>query len=113
MIIMPEWIASLLEQFALIPRREFRVCSVPEGPEEHELERGIIYKEVRDGYPKWAHLLCPRCGEHIQIPLAGPKSWRITTDWLRRASIYPSIWQTGSCRAHFFIRKGAILWCAD
>ncbi|WP_428841303.1 DUF6527 family protein [Bradyrhizobium barranii] len=30
-----------------------------------------------------------------------------------RPTVAPSIWQTGSCRAHFFIRKGVIVWCRD
>lgn len=113
MIIVQDWIASLFEKLALIPRREFRVCNVPEAPEEDKLEPGVIYQEVRGGYSKWAHLVCPRCGEHIQIPLAGPQSWKLSIDWLRRPTVHPSIWQTGSCRAHFFVRKAALLWCSD
>jgi Family of unknown function (DUF6527) len=31
----------------------------------------------------------------------------------RRPTLYPSVWQTGSCKAHFFVRKGQLICCDD
>ena len=49
---------------------------------------------------------------HIQLPLAGKQRWSVNVDYLRRPTIAPSIWETDSCGAHFFVRKGELLWCA-
>jgi len=35
------------------------------------------------------------------------------SSWLHRPTINPSVWQTGSCKAHFFIRAGRVAWCPD
>jgi len=94
-------------------RPEFLTIEVEEVPDDSDLRGGLVFHEVRDGYAKWAHLRCPKCSEHIQLPLAGKPSWRIEYDWLRRPTISPSIWQTGSCGAHFFIRRGQVVWCVD
>jgi hypothetical protein len=102
-----EW----LSQHGLWKRPDFLTRDVPEAPDENELESNVVLREVRDGHPKWVHFMCPRCKEHIQLPLAGNPHWRIHRDWLRRPTIHPSVWQTGSCQAHFFIRRGQILWC--
>jgi Family of unknown function (DUF6527) len=104
-----EWLARR----KLWQRPDFLMIDVAEAPAEAELIQGVLMREVRDGYPKWAHLLCPICREHIVIPLAGSKAWKIEVDLFRRPSVYPSIWQTGSCGAHFFVRSGHIRWCSD
>jgi|SRR5579864_3536124 len=103
-----EWLARL----GIWKRPAFLAIDVPEGPDENELVDGIILREVRDGYAKWAHFGCPKCREHIRLPLAGNKRWTFESDWLRRPSLHPSIWQTGSCGAHFFVRRGSVVWCS-
>ncbi|WP_409190630.1 DUF6527 family protein [Bradyrhizobium sp. RDM4] len=104
------WVQILID-VGLLRRPDFLMKDVGEAPDE--LAQGFVFREVRGGYQKWLHLKCPRCGEHIQIQLAGAQRWVISTDWLNRPTVKPSIWQTGSCQAHFFIRKGGIDWCPD
>ncbi len=101
-----EWIGRR----RICARPDLLTMDVPEPPDEGELRDGFLLREVRDGYEKWAHFRCPRCREHIRVPLAGAKSWKLKVDWLRRPSLHPSVWQTGSCGAHFFVRKGRISW---
>lgn len=78
-----------------------------------EIFGSIIYLERRNGFNKWAYFKCPKCDELIQIPTGGGKnSWSVDVDFWGRPTLSPSIWQTGSCQAHFFIRKGKIDWCS-
>lgn len=103
-----EWLA----RHGLWKRPAFLSVDIDEPPEDHELCDGLLFREVRGGHPKWAHFSCPRCREHISVSIAtGPNSWRLKVDFLHRPTLAPSIWQTGSCGAHFFIRSGRIDWC--
>ena len=104
-----EW----LNDVRIWKRPALLAIDVPEAPEEDALRSDLIAREVRSGYLKWAHLKCPRCGEHIRLSLAGQQRWKMRIDWLRRPTISPSVWQTGSCGAHFFIRRGSIQWCLE
>lgn len=104
------WIQWLVKVGFVAPP-DFLAIDVAEAPDR--MPKGVAFREVRQGYEKWLHLECPRCGEHIQIPLAGKGCWSVSVDWLRRPTVNPSIWQTGSCQAHFFVRRGAIEWCPD
>jgi hypothetical protein len=111
MIRLPLSWVQILVTLGLFQRPDFLAVDVEESPDD--LAPGFVFREVRGGYEKWLHLKCPRCGEHIQIPLAGNQRWSISIDWLNRPTVNPSIWQTGSCQAHFFVRKGGIDWCPD
>jgi hypothetical protein len=105
------WIAWAVRK-GMLAKPAFTCVDVPEAPLDHELEGGVVYRERRGGHSKWGHLKCPRCGEHIQLPIGGSReSWSLRMDWRRRPTLHPSIWETDSCGAHFFIREGAILWC--
>ncbi len=98
----------------LFGRPHFLCVEVEEGPEGEEMEPGLVYSEVRGGHAKWAHLICPRCGEHIQLQTAaGRSNWALRRDWLNQPTIHPSVWERDSCGAHFFVRKGRLIWCAD
>ena len=103
-------ILERVSRLGFTTRPTLLVLDVPEAPDESELREGFLLREVRDGYPKWAHLSCPRCREHIRLPLAGRDKWSLKVDWLTRPTIHPSIWQTGSCKAHFFIVRGEFIW---
>ncbi len=92
-------------------RPSFLADEVSECPAREELLPGILLVEMRGGYLKWAHLRCPKCGDHIQLPLAGSGSWSINLDLFRRPTLAPSIWEQATCGAHFFVRKGKLLWC--
>jgi hypothetical protein len=113
MIRVPRACLEWLVRRGLWTRPAYLALDVPDDPGEGEVPEGLVLREVRDGYEKWAHLLCPRCGEHIRVSLAGARRWTMRMDWLRRPSLNPSVWQTGSCGAHFFIRKGQVVWCRD
>lgn len=105
---------SILEGFYRLPflrRPSYLAKVVPECPSAEELSSGFIAIEKRNGYLKCAHLLCPRCGDHIQLPLAGSERWSVNVDWLRRPTAAPSIWEKAACDAHFFVRKGNVIWC--
>jgi hypothetical protein len=98
----------------LIHRPRFLCVDVSEAPLEGEIKPNLVYREVRKSYPKWAHFVCPRCGEHIQVPIAASaENWRISVDWLNRPTLAPSIWETETCGAHFVVQRGNLLWCSD
>ena len=102
-----EWLYATLQRV----RPRWLVVDVPETPTAEELADGLLLREVRDGHVKWGHFRCPQCGEHIRIGLAEGSDWQMRVDVFRRPTILPSIWQTGTCGAHFFVRKGQITWC--
>ena len=111
MFALPLSVVEWLGRHRLVRRPRFLTLDVDETPDESELTDNILMREIRGGYLKWAHLKCPQCGEHIRLPLAGDPAWRLKVDFLRRPSVHPSIWQTGSCGAHFFVRRGKLLDC--
>jgi hypothetical protein len=107
-MVFPSFLLRSLVWLGLAPKPQFKYVQVDDQPDL--LVPGIIYHEVRAGHSKWVHFSCPKCAEHIQVPLAGSQSWTLHRDLLGRPSIAPSIWQTGSCQAHFFVRKGLVDW---
>lgn len=87
---------------------------VQEAPDNDSLDGRTLYVERRSGFIKWAHLACPKCDELISLPIGDKKdSWIISVDWLWRPTLRPSIWETESCGAHFFVTAGEVLWCRD
>jgi len=111
MITLPRFVLNWLVSWGLVPKPDFMCEVVDEAPDS--LAPGVLFHEVRDGHAKWVHLQCPRCAEHIQLQLAGKQCWSLKKDWLGRPTIAPSIWETQSCYAHFFVRAGRIDWCLD
>lgn len=105
---------SLIEWFCRFPfvqRPRFLAATVSECPSDEQLHRDVVLIEVRESFHKWVHLRCPKCNEHIQLPLAGKQRWIIKVDFFRRPTLHPSIWEKRSCGAHFFLSRGAIHWC--
>ena len=87
---------------------------VAEAPNDSNVTERELVLERRQGYDKWAYLRCPRCAELIALPLGNPETtWAVDVDTQGRPSIRPSIWQTGSCGAHFVVRRGFVFWCTD
>lgn len=110
--LLPGWIIQFLIAMGWLSKPDFALRVVAESPDT--LEPGVLYAEVRGGNLKWAHLPCPKCAEHIQLPVGGANStWRLRSDIFGRPTITPSVWQTRSCGAHFFLTSGKILWCPD
>ena len=104
---------SLMEYVFHLPflrRPRFLAEAAPESPTVEGLQPNLLIVEIRDGHLKWAHFLCPKCSDHIELPLAGKAPWSIKVDLLRRPTLAPSIWEKASCGAHFFLRKGEVLW---
>jgi hypothetical protein len=92
----------------------FSAAFVEDRPDEDGVPQDTVFVERRDGNLKWAYLSCPRCGELIELPLGTSRgTWRATVDWLWRPSLHPSVWETGSCQAHFWLKRGKIYWCRD
>ena len=94
-----------------IRRPRFLAHVAPECPSAEQLRSDVVLLEVRGGHLKWVHIKCPKCGDHIQLPLAGKARWSVKVDLLRRPTLTPSIWETESCGAHFFIERGELLSC--
>jgi hypothetical protein len=92
-------------------RRPHWLATVADGrPSDEVLCAGLVILEIREGHLKWAHVLCPKCGDHIELPMAGGEKWTVKVDWLRRPTFSPSIWERTTCGAHFFIRGGKPRW---
>ena len=108
---LPLYLIELVFRLPFLSRPAFLVDLVSECPSREELHSDMVLVEMRGGYLKWAHLQCPKCGDHIQLPLAGSDRWSVDIDLFRRPTLAPSIWEGGSCGAHFFVRKGKLDWC--
>lgn len=106
----PFKVIEALHRLPFLRKPEFFARVIPESPCSAELVPGLLFVEIRDGYLKWAHLSCPKCGDHIQLPLAGRERWSVRIDFLWRPTVSPSIWERNTCGAHFFIEKGKLLW---
>lgn len=104
-----QWLAEI----GVWTRPRFLTLTVNDEPAPDQIQDGFLYEEVRGGYAKWAYLRCPRCAETVTLSIAVGANWTVRTDWLSRPTVSPSIWQTGTCGAHFFIRKGELEWCRD
>jgi hypothetical protein len=109
-------VRNILISFRLIPRPEFVCRTVHSHPSPEEIVPGEIIVVGSDDYQKWACFRCPGgCEEVILLSLRAPKhpSWRVSSDWLQRPSLYPSVRQLNECKCHFWIRKGQVSWCED
>jgi hypothetical protein len=111
MLSLPLWLAERLFRAPFLRRPQFLAKAAPVSPTLQELQPNLVTIETRDGHLKWAHLLCPKCGDVIELPLAGREQWSIKVDLLRRPTLSPSVWEKASCGAHFFVRKGAVQSC--
>jgi len=109
--LLPLFLIELVFRLPFLSRPAFLVDVVSECPAREELRAGMVLVEMRDGYLKWAHLECPKCGDHIQLPLAGKDQWTIKVDFLSRPTLAPSIWERTTCGAHFFLTRGRLDWC--
>jgi Family of unknown function (DUF6527) len=97
-------------RLGILQRPRLLTVFVAERPDAGEMTSSLLMVEKRGGHLKWAHFQCPKCGDHIQLPLSGEERWSITIDFLRRPTLAPSVWERRACGAHFFVRKGETLW---
>jgi len=105
---LPLQLAEAIFRLPFMRRPRFLVQRIPESPAVDELRPNMLFLEMRSGFPKWAHLQCPKCGDHIQLPLAGSERWSMHVDWLCRPTLAPSIWERSTCGAHFLVRQGEL-----
>lgn len=47
-----------IARIGIMSRPTLFVVDVPEGLDENDLSEDYLFREVRDGYPKWAHFRC-------------------------------------------------------
>jgi hypothetical protein len=106
----------LRELFRQSPRgqakQQYRTKHVEELPEHLAAENLYLV-----GTPVWsAALACPcKCGANIHLSLLPDDRphWRVRANWRGVPTVFPSIWRTSGCRAHFFLRHGIIYWVQE
>lgn len=107
---------SVLVRLGIIAAPDYISRLVSDHPVSEDIEQGFIYVVGGVGYQKWAYLRCPSGnGDIIQLSLMSSRRphWRVTSDWLGRPTIDPSVRQLEGSYAHFWIRKGNVRWCID
>lgn len=107
---LPLPLVEIILRLPFLRRPTYLVKRVSEAPIPTELSNRLLLFEVRGGFPKWVHFRCPKCGDHIQLPMVGKNKWMLRVDYLQRPTLMPSIWELNSCGAHFFIRSGEVAW---
>ena len=98
--------------------RPFRFATVrcTTFPSAHAIADRSLYITANSRLCKWASFRCPGgCGKTVRLQLAPSASprWTIKTDWLGRATIFPSILQLTRCGCHFWVEDGCVNWCVD
>ncbi|WP_148280025.1 DUF6527 family protein [Acidovorax sp. KKS102] len=69
---------------------------------------------LREGGEAWSVMMrCPcGCGRPVELPLireARPR-WSLQLDGDGHPSLVPSVWRRDGCRAHYFVRRGKVVW---
>jgi hypothetical protein len=111
-----ELVRQLLVLLRLLDAPQFRIQYSDRHPKPDQLVAGLLIVVEGETGPKWACLRCPGgCGNRLQLslhPTRRPR-WKVSTDWLNRPTIEPSVLQQGACGAHFWVTAGMVRWCAD
>lgn len=93
---------------------QIKVAFVADLPDE--FANGALYIAGENGCYWCAGMRCPcGCGAAIHLSLVkdDDPTWRFSLDQRKRPSLSPSVWRTTGCRSHFFLRRGAIIWCRE
>lgn len=93
-----------------------RTVSVIEGDEVLLRQRSPNLTLAREGDTDWeVAMRCPcGCGDTLVlqvVPEARPR-WDIDIDGKNRPTLHPSVHRTTGCKAHFWLRRGKVVWCA-
>jgi len=114
------WVSTLLRNVAVglgfIRRPDLIGLLVADHPVPAAMQSGVIYIVGGPGYQKWAVFRCPRYeDEIIQLSLMANRRprWTVTTDFIGRPTIHPSVRQLDGSFAHFWVKGGRVEWCAD
>lgn len=100
-----DWLVQLWRRFT---RPWLRLQWIDEEP--GSLSGGTLYVVGTPEFQKWAIFACPcGCRDRIELYLGHERRphWTIKVEH-GRATIIPSVWQTGGCGAHFFVRRGRV-----
>ncbi|MGS4986069.1 DUF6527 family protein [Pseudosulfitobacter pseudonitzschiae] len=100
----------------LVDKPEFEIRHVDVQPALTDMDPASLYVVGPKQNPKWAVLSCPgACGHVMRLPMMRQHTprWTITYDWIGRASLSPSIHQRNACKAHYWFKKGDVVWCRD
>lgn len=109
-------LCNLLSWLHLVPRPIFTTQFTADHPDTESMSNGHIYIVGGKKYSKWAYFRCPADQDEIvQLSLMPQRRpcWTVSIDFLGRPTISPSIRQTDGSYAHFWVKKGAVIWCAD
>lgn len=91
---------------------EYTIEYVESLPEENSTQERIVYIVGENGHYWVAALKCPcGCGDLIQLNLlpAGRYVWRLVVT-KESFSIYPSVDRVFSCKSHFNLTNGNVVW---
>lgn len=107
---------ALLVWTRIIPKPDMLAKAVADRPAPDAIDPGTVYVIGGKGYQKWAYFRCPADGEEIiqlsLMPNRRPR-WEVSTDFLGRPTIHPSVRQLDGSYAHFWVRRGQVDWCGD
>ena len=104
------WFRGLFDQKPKLRRVVyFEADELPQELPEFDL---AVARE--DGTLWTAGMRCP-CGcerrlEVMLLPGVKPR-WDLSVDANGRPTLHPSVWVKDGCKAHFFLRSGAVEWC--
>jgi hypothetical protein len=107
---------SGLVAVGIIRKPDMSAYYVDDHPDRDAMRSGQLYVVGNTKFQKWALMRCPcGCGETIMLSLSRKQrpSWSVDVDWLGRPTLEPSIRQTAGCFSHFWLKGGALSWCAD
>ncbi|WP_371924397.1 DUF6527 family protein [Pseudomonas sp. DY-1] len=110
------FVRNVMVALRVIRPPRYLLRTVDRHPAPEELTAGELVLVKSGGKEKWACFICPcGCGNRMQLSL-NPKtrpSWRLSSDWLSRPTVFPSVRQLNACRGHYWIRNGDVEWCRD
>jgi len=107
---------NILTALRFIPCPAFTTRFIADHPDPEDVAEGCIYVVGGRGYRKWAYFRCPADqNEIVQLSLMLERRprWTVAADWLGRPTIVPSVRKLDGSYAHFWIKKGAVIWCSD
>lgn len=113
---MQKALVSLLSWLRLIRQPELLSTRAEEMPPRELLEAGQLVIVGPTEAPKWITFQCPSgCGVPLLLSLSPNRRprWSVTTDWLGRPSVKPSVHRPDGCKCHFWIQRGNVIWCED
>ena len=109
-------LSAVLCRAGLLRKADFRVRRAADMPAREDLAPGVLVIVGDKRSPKWVAMPCPsKCGALLLLSLSQARRprWSVSIDWWGRPTLAPSVRRTDGCRCHFWLRKGAVEWCAD